>query len=124
MPKTELKIAADKARRHVVLEVGEAKATLAAAEAEARLHELAQARAELADRVPDDLDENARVEALFDPLWRTSPQADGPALLVRHPGLGWLGFLFPPADAKAIGQSLVAMAEAHEAAGTGARPKA
>lgn len=122
MPKTQLTIAADAAKGHVILEIAGGKASLEPAAAEAKAHELARARAELSDRVPETLSEDARIEALFDPLWRTSPHDDGAALLVRHPGLGWLGFVFPPADAKALGQSLIAMAEAHEAAGTGARP--
>lgn len=97
-----------RALAHVALEVPELDSLV-------RL--LADLRAGLDDPVPASLDPGARLVALVDPLWQaklpSSPDApDGVTLALRHPGLGWLGFLLPPCEAAALGQSLTQLAQA------------
>ncbi len=36
-----------------------------------------------------------KCEAIVNPAWHTSPLAQGVLFLLRHPGLGWLGFVLP-----------------------------
>ena len=36
-----------------------------------------------------------RAEAVLNPAWHTSPLPNGVLFMLRHPGLGWLGFVLP-----------------------------
>ena len=36
-----------------------------------------------------------KVEAIVNPAWHTSPLPNGVLFMLRHPGLGWLGFALP-----------------------------
>jgi hypothetical protein len=84
-------------------------AELDAAEIEALIDQLAVARAALAPMVPADVDPGTRVRVLSDPRWviPADDQYDGRVLALRHPGLGWLGFLFPRPEALQVARWLV-----------------
>lgn len=81
---------------------------LAGSDIEDFIQQLSRHRAELVDEVPRSLDVGSRVEAQIDPVWRLTHSADGPLLHLRHPGIGWLTFLFPEKEAEAIGRHLLA----------------
>jgi len=36
-----------------------------------------------------------KAEAIVHPAWHTSPLPNGVLFMLRHPGLGWLGFVLP-----------------------------
>ncbi|HEX7915037.1 hypothetical protein [Rudaea sp.] len=36
-----------------------------------------------------------QTEAIVNPSWHTSPLPNGVLFMLRHPGLGWLGFALP-----------------------------
>lgn len=79
--------------------------------ATAELHAMAVAkvRSELPDPVAPTLDPGSRLEAIGDPAWRTEMSEYGPMLALRHPGLGWLGFVIPGHEAQKLGEALVAL---------------
>jgi hypothetical protein len=81
--------------------------------AEQFAHNLARQRSILPDEVPREIDPGSRLEAVIDPAWRTrvAPYGRGIALALRHPGLGWLSFLFPPAEAQALGRWLMDLSQ-------------
>lgn len=73
---------------------------------------LADLRALMSDPVPRTLDPGARLTVLSDPAWQVKPPAPGTGrdvavLALRHPGLGWLGFLLPQLEAAALGHGFV-----------------
>lgn len=94
-----------------------ASVTYDAASLEDNIHMLAEARAGMSEQVTPDLEIGMRLEAIADPRWRTEayPPAGGSLLALRHPGLGWVSFLLPPQEARALGSSLVAQADQLEA---------
>lgn len=74
---------------------------------------LAAARAEMAEKVPARLDPGSRVPATVGPAWQaSSTTADTRGVMLRHPGLGWLGFVLPLDEARALAARLGAPAEA------------
>lgn len=87
-----------------------AHAIMEAPELEECIAMLSQARAMLADQVPEDLDFGTRLTALVDPRWRHpgSQPPEGKVLSLRHPGLGWITFVFPEHEAQAIADYLSA----------------
>lgn len=44
---------------------------------------------------------------VVDPLWEVKPIIDQKTLFLRHHGLGWISFLFPPQEAKKLGNALL-----------------
>lgn len=112
-----LRVWPDDAREHVVVQLemdGKPLGwiNLDVAAAHHHLEAVGAARAKLTDEVAATLDTGSRITATFDPTWRTDP---GPvpetvSVVLRHPGLGWLGFLLPAQEARALGDSLVALA--------------
>jgi hypothetical protein len=67
------------------------------------IENLAAARATLAEPVPVDLDPSADLTVTENPSWWVfDPEPDGQTLVLRHPGLGWLGFLFDQDQAAEI----------------------
>lgn len=90
-----------------------------AATLEDNIHMLATARAGMTEPVTPELEVGMRLEAVADPRWRTEayPPAGGSMLALRHPGLGWVSFLLPPHEARALAASLVAQADELEANG-------
>ena len=75
---------------------------------EEHIHKLAAHRASLTDEVPEELDPGSRLEAVEHTVWRLAQSADDLALILRHPGLGWLSFRLPHNEAAALGRELVA----------------
>jgi hypothetical protein len=56
---------------------------------------------------------DARTTAIVDPICRTTLVQANPdlvGLMLHHPGLGWLSFALPRAEAQKLGESLVALA--------------
>ena len=67
------------------------------------IENLAAARAALAEPVAAELDPNAPLAVTEDPNWWVfDPDPQGQTLVLRHPGLGWLGFSFTQAQASEI----------------------
>lgn len=114
-------IGPDSRRERVVLNMiamgGDAvSAKLKAQEAEDLLAKLAHARAALKEEVDRDLSPRARLDlTVVDPIWRTSTdclaETPGVALALRHSGYGWLCFVLPHAEARALGRWLLDHAE-------------
>jgi hypothetical protein len=80
----------------------------AASELEQFIHQLASHRANMAEEVIRDLEIGSRLTTVIDPVWR-GPREESPAgkrLAFRHPGLGWLSFLFATSEATAIAKYL------------------
>jgi hypothetical protein len=115
MAKIELAARTDSDRQHVLLELRlEGKPfgqiSLSGSDAEQHIHMIAKHRAKLSDRVSRDLDPGSRLDAIYDPIWRTPTHraaTHGLLLALRHPGLGWLSFLLPHHEAAALGQWLI-----------------
>lgn len=82
------------------------------ATAERHALEVGKARSALTDPVSPTLDPGSRLEVTPDPAWRLELSKYGPTLALRHPGLGWLGFVLPPHEAKHMGEALLALAQA------------
>ena len=84
---------------------------------EAIVSDLAKVRAQMVEEVTPDLDVGMRLEAIADPRWRTEPHhpLGASMLALRHPGHGWVSFLLPPTEARALGKMLVAQADELEA---------
>jgi hypothetical protein len=69
---------------------------------------LAQMRAGLADEVPRERDPNIRGRVVRDPVWQPLKHRvlGGRLLALRHPGLGWLHFVFPEEEARKVAAAL------------------
>lgn len=119
-------IGPDSRRETVVLNViavsGDAvSARLKPEEAEDLITKLGHARASLKEEVDYDLDPLAKLDfTVIDPVWRTSTDrrsgAAGVTLALRHSGYGWLCFVLPHAEARALGRWLLDHAEAEHTA--------
>lgn len=81
-----------------------------AATLEGLIRQLGQCRAAMNETVADEIDPGARIETLPSPGWRIPDTHSGPSgtvlMALRHPGLGWLGFLLEEARAREIGAAL------------------
>lgn len=88
---------------------------LQAPELEDFVKSLGQLRAAMAEPVALDVDPGSRISAIHDPAWRLRLlPSQGVLLVLRHPGLGWLGNLLPLKEARVLGQSLVTLSEQQE----------
>jgi hypothetical protein len=117
MPRGNLawKLSADRLQVCVEMHIdGEPKAHVwyDAASFEDNIQMLGEARAAMAEQVTPDLEHGMRLKAIADPRWQTETRHDmgGVMLALRHPGLGWVSFLLPPNEARALGNYLVAQA--------------
>ncbi|MGF7005790.1 hypothetical protein [Aminobacter sp. BE322] len=84
--------------------------TVDAATLEGIIHALAHVRAKMTEEVSPTLDPGARLEAVPSPAWRvpgTHSGAEGVLLALRHPGLGWLGFLLDEPRSRELGRALI-----------------
>jgi hypothetical protein len=112
MARMRLNASVDSSREHVVIELSMdgkplGHIELDSASVEKHIHDLAQHRANLIDPVTPTLDAGSRLEAIVDPRWRVpKPIEQGRVLALRHPGLGWLSFVFPDKEARAIAEWL------------------
>ena len=84
-------------------------AQLDAAALEALMDQLATARAALSPMVPETIDDRMHVRVMPDPVWcmPADDQYGGRVLVLRHPGFGWLGYLFPRKEALQVARWLV-----------------
>ena len=112
MARMALNTSLDSSREHVVIELSmDGKplgyVELDGASVEKHIHDLAQHRANLIDPVTPTLETGSRLEAIVDPRWRVpKPIEQGRVLALRHPGVGWLSFVFPDKEARAIAEWL------------------
>jgi hypothetical protein len=120
MPRMTLKMRPEPDKQHVYLELQmDGKALghmyLSAPDMEDHIRAAAKNRAQLSDTVAMDLDPGWRLETFANPVWRTAVHNEGIVLALRHPGLGWLSFLLPRAEARKLGRWLL---DNHAAPGT------
>jgi hypothetical protein len=113
MSRLDCKIGVDQKKEHVLLDfVVDGKSTgrggLSAADIDTLIMGLSRARASLTDGVPDELDPGANPLAIQDPKWRALPVMlpTGYSLDLRHPGFGWIRFVFPQPQAQKIAHYL------------------
>jgi hypothetical protein len=68
------------------------------------IDKLSEARETLAEKVPLRPDLGSRVDAVMNPVWhvREKNVQGGRALVIRHPGLGWLAFRFSRVEASSL----------------------
>ena len=87
----------------------QAETRLTAQALDTLIADLSDIRAVLADPVSVDFDAPISLKAVPNPRWRApeEDQHDGRVLALRHPGLGWLAFVFPHAEAVQIARWLV-----------------
>ncbi len=125
MRSEHISVGPDSAKHKVVLNVfidhsNAVTAELSAPEAEDLMEKIAFARAALKEEVAPELDPNARMKfTIADPAWRTGTdivphdvEGDGVLLALRHTGYGWLSFLLPHKEARALGRWLFENANA------------
>jgi putative transcriptional regulator len=113
MARMEMRAGVDGSRQHTAVEMwmdGKplGHVYLDAATLEGHIHALARHRANMAEEVSQELDPGSRLEAHIDPIWRIPakhPQ-QGIVLALRHPGFGWLSFVFPHKEARALAEGL------------------
>ncbi len=106
-----LNLAPDGSGLHIAFDRADHKLvgfTLEAPELDRLIALLGAARAELAERVPAELEPGARVPATFAPAWQVSETGTPGthAVMLRHPGFGWLGFVLLGHEARALAESL------------------
>lgn len=98
-------------------EAGRGIVKLEAADIDALIAELSQYRSTMAPEVPRQLAKSTNVAGIRDPMWilRAPPGSTDRVLLVRHPGLGWLMFQLPVAEATRLGHALLPHRSQHTA---------
>jgi hypothetical protein len=113
MSAAELRVKTDDQYQQVVIEMWENEqllgvASLDAASAEAHLRDMTKRRAQLIVPVPANIGPGTGVDVLAEPVWRApiNEYSSGRGLCIRHPGFGWLGFLFSYKQAAAIAEHL------------------
>jgi hypothetical protein len=72
------------------------------------IQDLSDLRETLAPQVATSVAAGQRLFVTPEPLWEVSAEVreDGRVLLIRHPGLGWLGFILPQADCDRLAEKL------------------
>jgi hypothetical protein len=87
----------------------QAKVTLRTSDIDALTAKLAHLRATMTPEIPRLLADAADVSKVADPLWmlHTPAGAKEKLLIVRHPGLGWMVFQLPQAEAERLGHALL-----------------
>lgn len=113
MAKLEIQISASPDQCSLNLKVDGARiggASMDAADLDQLIHKLAAARALLTDTVPLQLEPVAKVEAVRDPCWRVNQPIEGGyrPLILRHPGLGWIGYALSERSATEMVEQLTA----------------
>lgn len=75
------------------------------------IERLGDLRAHMAEGVPLDLDPCSRIKATSFPSWRIPDTHSGPdgtvLFALRHPGLGWIGYILDEATARGQGRALL-----------------
>lgn len=83
--------------------------TFPAADVERLVAYIAQQRAAMSEEVPRLSAEDGTIGGIIDPVWNVPAMATPQerVLRLRHPGLGWLSFVLPQHEARAIAQALL-----------------
>jgi|SRR5579863_191866 len=92
----------------VSLQMPSATVTLETGDIDALILQLAKFRMQMTPEVERTLREGQHGLGISDPLWQLHPTIDHKILFARHPGFGWLSFLFPLREAKILGNGLSA----------------
>jgi hypothetical protein len=82
--------------------------TLATGDIDALILQLAKFRKQMTPEVERTVKDGNHSLGIVDPLWQLNPIIDQKVLFLRHPGFGWLSFLFPLQEAKKLGNGLCA----------------
>lgn len=103
-------VSAEKNAVRVSVADGVGHLDLSAEQLDDLIFKLGEARAELSPPVAADFPEAGKIAAQINPRWCTNPSPHpsipGVLLRLRHSGLGWLGFVFPPNEAISLGRWL------------------
>jgi hypothetical protein len=88
---------------------GRGTVKLEAADIDALIAKLSHYRSTMAPEVPRQLTNSTDVAGVRDPIWilHVPPGSTDRLLLVRHPGLGWMMFRLPAAEATKLGHALL-----------------
>lgn len=86
--------------------LGGGAVTLSSMDVDAVIGQLSKLREQMKPEVSRSLPDGNH-QGPVDPIWQVSPAVDQKILFVRHPGLGWLSFVFPPPEAKKLGNALL-----------------
>ncbi len=109
--RTAIAVAPGKDSVSIQIRSEEHNVSLNAADLDRLIFSLGQARAEMSEHVPLDLPQGTKIAAQIDPRWIANvsphPSLAGILLNLRHSGLGWLGFVLPPHEARALGKWLL-----------------
>lgn len=114
LDRMNFRLSLDRARLEVLVELlknGDpiGGAVMDASSLERMIHQFADIRAQMADPVPERLDHRSVVSGRKDINWQVQRNSDGNVdLLLRHRGLGWLGFHFPKEDAERMAKVMSA----------------
>ncbi|MPZ32412.1 MAG: hypothetical protein GEV13_15670 [Rhodospirillales bacterium] len=75
------------------------------------IEKLGELRMQMRDQVATEIPSGIGLPSIVDPAWRTHmpPHSSipGPSLALRHPGFGWVSFIFPSTEARAIAEWLM-----------------
>jgi DNA-binding MltR family transcriptional regulator len=77
---------------------------------DALIESLGHTRVQLLDPIPDDVDfSTPKSNSAFNPRWRIVPDSENKyaCLWIRHPGLGWHGYMLPRHEAGSIAKHLI-----------------
>jgi hypothetical protein len=79
-----------------------------AAKIEEIIQDLSDLREAFAPQVPTSIPAGKRLFVTPEPIWKISAEvrADGRVLLIRHPGMGWLGFIIPHNECERLAKKL------------------
>lgn len=86
--------------------MGGGAVTLSAMDVDTVIAQLSKLRGQMKPEIPTSLPDGEH-KGPVDPIWRVNPTIDHKILFVRHPGLGWLSFLFPLNEARNLGNALL-----------------
>ena len=86
--------------------LGGSALTLSAMDIDTVIEQLAKFREKMTPEIARALPEGNH-HGVVDPLWQVKPAIDQKILFLRHHGLGWISFLFPPPEAKKLGNALL-----------------
>jgi hypothetical protein len=96
---------------HAIAAAGQTRAlftSLDPSKVEEMIQDLSDLRVALAPQVRDTIPNGKFLDAIPGPLWKISGEdrEDGKVLVIRHPGIGWLGFIIPHLDCKLLAEKL------------------
>ncbi len=86
--------------------LGGGAVTLSAMDIDTVIEQLAKFREQMTPEIARVLPDGDH-RGIVDPLWQVKSAVDQKMLFVRHQGLGWLSFVFPPREANRLGNSLL-----------------